>query len=407
MTTTPSKEQGTGDQATGKERRVPLMAELLVCLAALTVLAVGLGVFPPAFDRRMQAAASSITPDPTHEAAGKAGVVLPNGSSVALPLSPHFPRSRAIGLILELEEMRRECESAVCHILAMDHLSGPAEEPAAELGKIAGLWCVARSRVASFLALENDRAALVLAALGWPWLGDDPAGLTVSDLPPSFSGRPAELKALSGEQWRILIAEADRNEPWPQTRAGLAARFGLGGGELRAIQAHLCRRHVARAFHSRRANRKARRTLARLADLAPAQVRAVMAMAGARELLEAGTFAFPLLIEMLESRPDLALPLLHQCVRNAGILEQALRAAADLGGANSVHAEEMLMALGPFGLDAIKTVVAERGGRAGAEAERLRRALETRWPADGNALEILGEDPALWRRWYRDAHSVL
>ena len=65
------------------------------------------------------------------------------------------------------------------------------------------------------------------------------------------------------------------------------------------------------------------------------------------------------------------------------------------------------MSLGPFGLDAIRALMAKRRGQAGPHAERLRRELEAQWPQGDNALEVLGEDPSLWGRWYEGARSVL
>jgi hypothetical protein len=146
--------------------------------------------------------------------------------------------------------------------------------------------------------------------------------------------------------------------------------------------------------------------LERLAALTPAQAQAVLAMAGAKELLNAGTFAFPVLIEMLEDKHEVALPLLHECVSRAGVFEQALRAAEKLGGLESAGAERVLIALGPFGAEAIKPVAQRRGGQVSTAASRVLGEIRGNWP-DGKAPQVLGDDAASWRRWFSQAKTAL
>jgi hypothetical protein len=110
---------------------------------------------------------------------------------------------------------------------------------------------------------------------------------------------------------------------------------------------------------------------------------------------------------MLDRQPALALPLLRECVRTAGVRDLAVRAAAQLGGPGSLSAEQTVAALGPFGLEAILSLSPEQARRAGQEVERLRRLIEAQWPHGNDAFEALGKDAALWRRWYRQARPAL
>jgi len=331
----------------------------------------------------------------------------PDGSQIAMPLVPSFDPQRALELALDLEQKRREYEAGIARLRETEPDEPLSATPLAGPGQVCLLWSAARTSVCEFLAVEPDRAAIILAALGWPWLGDDPAQITPSDLAPPFPERPVGPTGLPPEVWRQIVREADRNEPWVQTADTLAAHFSLGEGQLRAAQAQLCRRDAEHAFRSLADGARARRSFARLADLAPAQVNTVFRMAGAQELLRAGASAFPTLIAMLDRQPALALPLLRECVRTAGVRDLAVRAAAQLGGPGSLWAERTIAALGPFGLEAVLSLSPEQVGRAAQEVERLRRLIKARWPEGDDAFEALGKDAALWRRWYRQARPAL
>jgi hypothetical protein len=389
------------------------MALLLAGLAALVAVVAldrvtGLGLFKPDLDLQLCAAADAVaSDDPSLGEHKDVRLMLPDGTAVNVPTAQALDRAAAVRLLLQLEAMRRECESAVARALATDYLAAAAGKPPAEMAKIAALTADAQKKVSEFLVIEPPRAALVLAALGWPWLGDDPGRLTPHDLDPPFARRPAAFTKLTDAQWRTLVVDASADSPWETVSRALAERHGLGEQEARTLQAYLCRTAWQHAFDSPRAAREACDALQRHAALTPAQARAVLAMAGGRELVRNGSFGFPPLITMLKRRPDLGRPLLAECVRTSGIYEQALQAAADLGGTRSGSAERTLLALGPFGLDALNAAAATRGGQAGPESERLRQFLETQWPPGKNALEILGDDPALWERWFRAAQDVL
>jgi hypothetical protein len=252
----------------------------------------------------------------------------------------------------------------------------------------------AAGRLGKFLALEAERADLVLSALGWP-PGDE------AHVPEQSASAPEQ----DPRRREGILAAADRDEPWQVTRRRLEARFGLGGDELRGVRARLCRRAVRRAFGSPGSADRALDALARLADLAPAQGRAVLAMEAARRLSGGAPQAFTELIALLGDPAAPALPLIEEWVCNAGVPERALRAAQALDGPESPRAPRTLQALGPFGLDALN-VVGERRGWTERAAE-LRARLEAAWGPDANALETLGRHPNRWRRWWRGAREVL
>ncbi len=394
--------------------RVRLIAVLLACLAGGVALVavdrlLGLCLFPRELTLRLRAAAEAVMPDRQDEAQPEfVEAVGPGGLRVPVPTTLSFDHAEAIRLVLELELMRTRCEEAIARARSVEYLGDDPDKQAAAVKEAADLWQAAAGRVGSFLAApEPERARIVLAGLGWPWLGDSADPLRTEDLEGPFPERPAALGSLSDEQWKALLAGADTQEPWPQVEARLAQDYRLSEGQVRALQAYLCRRDVRRAFRSPGHKRKAGLTLARLGALTPAQVRTVLAMRGAIELLEAGTFAFPPLIEMLEARPELARPLLHECIRRNGVREQALRAANRLGGPDSTRSERTLIALGPFGAEAIRALAARRGGQFSPQAQRILIEIEADWPGGGNALELLGTDAALWRRWYRRARKAL
>jgi hypothetical protein len=215
------------------------------------------------------------------------------------------------------------------------------------------------------------------------------------------------LADIPAERWERILTEGSRPLPWVETRLRLGRRFALDEAQLDALRAHLARRVLERAFLSASAGRRARRGLARLADLTPGQVEGVLALAGARRLMHTPNSAFPPLIDLLEDHPELALPLLKHCVASVDAGGRAARAARQLEGAAHDRAERTLRALGPFGLEALRALTASRGGHAGPRAERLQRELERQWPPGKDAVEMLGRQPELWRRWYRGAREVL
>lgn len=388
------------------------MVVLLICLAGLAALvaadrALRLGLFQEALALQLAAAAEAVMPCPEDEAPVEFVEAVGEAIAVVVPARVAYDRAEAIGLALELDAMRAECERTIARLERLDYLETPPEQLAPAEARVAGLWGVAQERLGDFLTLEPERARVVLAALGWPWLGHGPEPVRAGDFDPPFPGRPAALRHIEPEAWRSLLAEARGKGPWPELSARLAEAYGLADVQLAGLQAYVCRSDVERAFHSPGANRRARRSLQQHAALTPAQWQAALAMAGARELLEAGTFAFPPLIDVLERRPELGVVLLHECVRRTAVHEQALRAAAALGGPRSAAAEETLIALGPFGTEAITAALTRQLLSNEAPLQHVRSAIHAKWPRGSTALEVLGKDPALWRRWYRDAREVL
>ncbi len=308
---------------------------------------------------------------------------------------------------MELDRERSLCERAVGRLLALHHLNADEGEVAAQAQRVLRIWDVSSSRLGRFLALEPERARMCLAALGWPWLGDGPGKLHVEDLEHMFPARPGALRAMKLGNWRALLEEAGQPRPWPELRQLMMPTYGLTDAQMRSLQAYVVRREVARAFSGKACDRRARETLARLAALTPGQEAALLSMAGVRELLGSGGFAFPALIDMLEGRPELALPLLKECVNRAAVPEQALRAAARLHGKFPEHAEETLVALGPFGAQAVRALGRSVEGAMNARALAVLARIHEGWPDEEDAFRLLGSNPGRWRRWHRQARRVL
>ena len=393
--------------------RVKATVLLLGSLAVLVGLAaadrvLGLGLLPPPLTLQLRAAARAVAaPQAEQGAPDLLHAIGPGGLPMDLPGSPQFDRVQAVRLFMQLDALRAECEKTMAHLVATDYLQGPKEERLSEARQILVFWSFAQEGLGRFLAVEPPRAQLILAGLGWPWVGDGEGNLNIADFDPPFPAQPGSLLNLSGLAWHSLFVAAEsEHRPWLEVRAKLAARYGLNEQQSRALEAYLCRLRLQSAFHSPAEKRMAVECLERLAALTPAQAQAVLAMAGTRELLNAGTFAFPVLIEMLEDKHEVALPLLHECVSRAGVFEQALRAAEKLGGLDNAGAERVLIALGPFGAEAIKAGAQRRGGQVRPAALLVLDEIRKQWP-EGKALQVLGADAASWRRWYSQAKTVL
>ncbi len=252
----------------------------LICLGVLLAFTIldrvlGLGVAPLPEERRLARAAAAILAGEEDGTPQGVSIKTPQGTQVTVPASPHFDRQEAIILTVQLEQMRRECERDMYRLLANineDAVRGRAGDTA----DIIALWSSARARLDAFLVLESGSDGIVLAGLGWPWLGDGGRDLSVPELRPSSPDRPAAFRALTVNTWDELLASADQDEPWLQTRSRLVSRFQFDDRRLNSLRAHLCRRDLEAAFDSSQARRKAARTLARLNSLTPAQVSSVL-----------------------------------------------------------------------------------------------------------------------------------
>ena len=400
-----SKGSGGSERAVGIARALAIvligLALMMVLTAADRVLQ--LGLFRNPVMLQLEAAAEAVLQEPANQ--GQVQLDL-GGTPVVVDLPQRYERSTAVALILELDRMRAECERSIARLKTLDYLEAEPEQQEAAAARIASLWHAAQQRLASAITLEPERVRTVLAALGWPWIGEEAEALTADTLYLHFAARPAAFRTMGSDAWHAVLTEAQGQLPWPELAAHLAGRYRLSEGQLRALQAHLCRMDVARAFHSSSSLRQAQRSLQRHAALTPAQMRTVLAMAGALDLLDGGTFAFPPLVDLLTHEPALGLPLLHECVRRTGVRGQAERAATQLGGSGSADAEDTLIALGPFGADAVQAALAH-GLIGSAAAERVQALIGASWPGGAAALEVLRDDPALWRRWYRQARRVL
>ena len=71
------------------------------------------------------------------------------------------------------------------------------------------------------------------------------------------------------------------------------------------------------------------------------------------------------------------------------------------------HAEETLIALGPFGAQAVRALGRSVEGTMNARALAVLARIHEDWPDEEDALKLLGSSPDRWRRWHRRARRVL
>lgn len=147
--------------------------------------------------------------------------------------------------------------------------------------------------LADALKVQTDVARLLVAALGRLGSGPPPSLLReLEAFPPS--GRPALLS---------LAADAPA---WAAARQALETDHGLSREQLLAVRAELCARALERAFDHHGGAEQAREALGKYGALIPEQREAVLAMAGALELSDAGRRARPALERVGKRHPDLA-----------------------------------------------------------------------------------------------------
>jgi hypothetical protein len=204
-------------------------------------------------------------------------------------------------LALEVERLRREFEiNPVRPALARGgperRTSPNGAEPRASALKLLG----------EFLAVEPERARLLLYALGPPWEGVLSAARTPSG---SDEEMPPPLAALPHERLLRAFEEAVRAPAWPAAEEMLKTSLGLTAEQVTAVRAQLCRRAVASAFESDEGVKSADEALAKYAELMRAQAETLLGMAGSLELVRAGVEAMPALEAMAKHRPELAAPL--------------------------------------------------------------------------------------------------
>jgi len=232
-------------------------------------------------------------------------VIRSGDATVVVPRALQFDRQQALRLALELEDMLRG--------------RGPA--PSRPTAPLQNVRAQAEELLAGLLAVEPYRARLVLYSLGWPWseghVGRPSGG-------PSFVGPAASADALAPLRWLpdavlLQLLERARAAPaWPVVEAELGASWGLSAEQTGALRALLCRQAVGGAFASDRGKEDACEALGKFADLAPAQCDAVLAMAGALELVRAGGEGISALRVMAEASPVLGEPLLRYALRKGG-----------------------------------------------------------------------------------------
>lgn len=224
------------------------------------------------------------------------------GGAVNVPIGLQFDRRRAVALAIELERARQRLE-ARAGASVVGNSTRAAERRTDEA---ADAYLTAEEEVGNFLAVDGDRAQLLLYALGWPWAGQDEGGISAADFRSARSQPPRPLALMSAERCAQLIRDAERAPAWPAAEEGLKRSSGLTAEQLASVRALPCRQAVAEAFGSERGVRAAAAALGKYADLVPAQADTVLAMAGAIELTLAGAEAAPALKVMAKRHPELA-----------------------------------------------------------------------------------------------------
>ena len=249
-------EQACHDVAAGdRHARTAGRVAWLVGLAAASAFGVYLVGHPPrvrySADARLDRAAQAVV----QVRPRRRGLVVirTKGDAIAVPAAVQFDRERAVRLALELDDMLRDEGSVALAVRVRADARGRRRAAQLEAEMLLG----------EFLAVEPERARLVLCALGWP-------------APEGASSDAAGVSRLSG------------------------------------ARAMACREAVAGAFGSERGYRDACEGLARSADLAPAQCETVLAMAGALELTRAGRAGIDALRIMAKTHPRLGGMLLSE-----------------------------------------------------------------------------------------------
>lgn len=378
----------------------------LFCLLALLALVIGvdrlldLGLFPPALDLKLRAAREAVLSEGTPRAA----VASTGRGTLSVPTEPDLSRTQTIEIFLELEGFREKYTQSIMRIIGRSQLSVEAEKIPSELERIREQWKTARGKICELIAIGPERAEMVLAALQWPWPGADIEKMKPEHLTIPFSIPPSGFEGWNPGRWQDLLGETERDLPWDIKAKRLAEEHNLSDRQLRIVRAYLIRRTLVRAFDSQNARRQAQTELERLAALAPFQAREVLAMAGAQELTNTGSVAFPVLIDLLRRNARIGSMLLKRCVETAAVREQARSALQQLK-TNQKRATKVLLALGPFGLEAIET--AGEDEQLPPVAETIRDRLRKKWDTGKGPLATLGSNPQKWRRWYQRAKNVL
>jgi len=394
------------------DRRARMTTVLLLCLTLLLGFRglddyLMLGLFKTPQVLMMREAARAVVRQQSNVPGGVVYVRDAEGREVAIPSTLHFNRLAAINLLEDLEGQRQQCDGLTARIVAQRGRGEPDRARPVELSEATRLWHEAQDDLGMFLIVDKDRSLLVLAALQWPWLGNDPTELMPDELAGPFAKRPAAFESMDNGDWQGLLERAQQPRPWQVVESEIMGLYGVSRRKVRSLQAHVCCQDMLHAFDSPEALRQAGNTLERLVALTPSQVETVLAMRGAQALMNGGMLAFPPVIRMLDKHRELAYCVLQGCLWRVGVREQALSAVANLEGPDPERAENTLRAFGPFALEALQTISDRSGRDPGPAAERIRLELEEQWPNGAKGADALGSDPKKWLRWYRKARSAL
>jgi len=412
QTTATACKQGNGRDCRTRLTVAWVSAALLSILAAFMALAAldrlcRLGALPGPLQAQLRAAAEAVAAGQGTEAATRYVEARWERGVVVVPVEEHYDRRRAVELALELDDARERVEKLMAAATVWEYAGISMDAPPRQVAAIGTLASRSQSRLSDFLAVEPRQAAVILHALGWPWLHADPRELSLPDLKPTISGRPAALDAMPPGGLSALIGKIKRSSSWPAVHAELSGNGSVTENQLEALRAHLCKQSVEQAFRSPITRRRSSAALAKYGVLTSAQARTVLAMYGALELVRNGTQAFPALIWLLERQPELALPLLHRCVKANEIEQQARLAAAALSGPGAGDARRELRALGPFGADALAEAMNRYPAGVRKDAQAILQTIRKQWPQGEDALDVLGGDASIWRKWYESAQEVL
>ena len=384
---------------------------LCVLAAGMLVLAVdrwlGSPLTPPALRRHLSRAAAAVR-SPARPGGGPQVVqVSVQGEAVEVPTGKEYPRAETVQVALELRRMGDDFRRRLLAATTGERVGlGDASPSREELDGLRSAADRALSRVEDYLAVERRQARVVLFCLGWPWLPAEGVGAPWSRLRARPLGIPWPLEGQRGKLHGARQVAEDA-PAWPDAQRALRSSRGWSGNELEAFRAHICHHRVAEAFRSMGGEEAALRALRKFGILTRAQARAVLAMAGVRRLLGAGVRAVPPLTDLIVQYPSLARPVLEQIVREASIRRQASLAARRFISDGGAEARRELEALGPFAVAALGRLTERLRSGKGEKARTLLEELEEQWPAESSPLEVLGEDPKQWRRWYADARRVL
>ncbi|MFW5923534.1 MAG: hypothetical protein ACOCSQ_04020 [Planctomycetota bacterium] len=355
----------------------------------------GKRLIPRPHQRALRQAGLAILEPDRQEAATSQPVQMPEGGTARIPLEGRYEARRAVATVLELERLREKAASLRARIhTGSRHKLDLGSEP---MTRLKDIWADARSLLTDFLKIDETRAEPVLYLLGWQPL--PPSGTSNTGAQPTEHRSPDPKKLLQDQNLKDM--------PWRTTASRLREEHDLSDHEIARIQCSIVRQECGFPLTSGPNAENTERALTRHAALTPPQARAVLAMSAARRLIHAGPDGMFQLINLLRHRPDLARPLLAAQTHKMGIQRQVMRAVEQLNSGDDEQIREELRALGPYTVEMLTRLRAAGKLSDDHPAGDILRDLRKNWPDGEKALEILGDNPDTWRRFYRNARETL